>query len=376
MTAPLLILLVDDTPDDRALVVRALKKDYSDATVTEAIDAAELAQALSGTRFDLVITDYQLQWTTGLHVLAEVKRRRPDCPVLMFTATGSEEIAVEAMKNGLDDYILKSPRHFGRLTAAVRTAMERKSERRRSAMLDAHMQDLLSRLNVGVCRAGLDGKLIYFNPAFAGIFGLPPDPPDSDLSLSSLLPLPDGLLHVQADLFHDGQVRLPELQVNLRDGRNLWISLTQTLTALPGGNCVETLVEDITERKRLDLELKAKEDDLRQLQKLESIGRLAGGVAHDFNNLLTAINGYSELLLGMLGDDSHLRESLLEIRKAGARAAGLTRELLAFSRRQMLQPRKIDLNNLLLAMEPLLRGKLDDCIVFETLLEPGPMRVQ
>ncbi len=121
-----------------------------------------------------------------------------------------------------------------------------------------------------------------------------------------------------------------------------------TLTPVVGrdGNCTYLLYSsrDITERKRAENLLKDTEVQLRQLQKMESIGRLAGGVAHDFNNMLTAINGYADLLLLELPAADPLRMNAEEIKKAGNRAADLVRQLLAFSRKQILQPKVLNLN--------------------------------
>jgi hypothetical protein len=105
---------------------------------------------------------------------------------------------------------------------------------------------------------------------------------------------------------------------------------------------------DITERKQL-------EDQLRQAQKMEAVGRLAGGVAHDFNNLLTAISGHAELLMESLDGLDPRRDDVVEIRKAAERATGLTRQLPAFSRRQVLQAKVLDLNEVVANMDKLLR---------------------
>jgi CheY-like chemotaxis protein len=107
------------------------------------------------------------------------------------------------------------------------------------------------------------------------------------------------------------------------------------------------------------------EEQLRQAQKLEAIGQLAGGVAHDFNNLLTAVLGFSELLLSGLSDDDPARADVLEIQKAGERAAGLTRQLLAFSRKQILQPTILDMNGVISGMEPMLRRLLREDVSLE-----------
>jgi PAS domain S-box-containing protein len=126
---------------------------------------------------------------------------------------------------------------------------------------------------------------------------------------------------------------------------------------------------DITERKRAQEEKAKLENDLRQAQKLESVGRLAGGVAHDFNNLLTVINGYSDLVLKRLKTPDPLRSYVEEIKTAGERAASLTKQLLAFSRKQVIQPVTLDLNATIRDSVPMLQRVIGEDIVLETHLD-------
>jgi nitrogen-specific signal transduction histidine kinase/ActR/RegA family two-component response regulator len=120
----------------------------------------------------------------------------------------------------------------------------------------------------------------------------------------------------------------------------------------------------------------AQQDRLRQAQKMEAIGRLAGGVAHDFNNLLTVIAGYSDLLSAMLVQQGEVREMVEEIRKATARATSLTRQLLAFSRKQVLAPRELDLNGVVRDMEKMLRRLIGEDVEFVLSLAPAPVGVK
>ena len=121
---------------------------------------------------------------------------------------------------------------------------------------------------------------------------------------------------------------------------------------------------DITERRTL-------EEQFRQSQKMEAVGRLAGGIAHDFNNLLTVITGYGELLLGQVGEKSPLGEEVVEIKRAAERAALLTRQLLAFSRRQVLQPKVLDLNEVVFHMEKMLRRLIGEDVEFRIVFGTG-----
>jgi two-component system cell cycle sensor histidine kinase/response regulator CckA len=149
------------------------------------------------------------------------------------------------------------------------------------------------------------------------------------------------------------------------DGRTVWINDVVTVVA-EGGRPVKLrgVMIDVTDRARL-------EEQLRQSQKMEAIGQLAGGVAHDFNNILSIIGGCSDVLLSLSGLGETERGWVQEIKSAGDRAAALTRQLLAFSRRQILKPVVLDLNQVIAGMEQMLRRLLREDIELSLLLAPG-----
>lgn len=138
----LYILVIDDNPTDRLLIIRELERQFTELQITEIINTKVLAQAMAQGGFDVVITDYQLGWSDGLTVLKQLKSSYPDCPVIMFTNSGNEEIAVEAMKSGLDDYIIKAPNRYRRVPTAVHFALERAELRQRAKRLQEE-RDLL-----------------------------------------------------------------------------------------------------------------------------------------------------------------------------------------------------------------------------------------
>jgi len=163
-----------------------------------------------------------------------------------------------------------------------------------------------------------------------------------------------------------------ESEQRRKDGSIFWAEINASFLWSEDGKPIGVtgVTRDITERKRAEAEREKLWAHLAQVQKTESIGRLAGGVAHDFNNLLTVINGYSKLALGKMRAGDPLREQLQEIHKAGERAASLTQQLLAFSRKQVLQPRVLDLNRVVDEMQSMLGRLVGEDVELE--FRPNP----
>ncbi|MGH8372079.1 MAG: EAL domain-containing protein [Gammaproteobacteria bacterium] len=160
---PLCVLLADDNPDDRALVVRELSKDIPDLEVIHVVDQAQLDAAFAEARFDLVVTDFHLRWITGLDVLRLIKARFPKIPVIMFTGTATEEVAVQAMRLGLSDYVVKSPRQMVRLRRAVQTALATVGESQARQRAEDQLADALEYIEDGFILFDAEDRMVVCN---------------------------------------------------------------------------------------------------------------------------------------------------------------------------------------------------------------------
>lgn len=346
------ILLIDDDPDDRTLASRELRREFGHSEVIEIMDAPSFSEAFAKGEFDLVITDYHLGWSTGMEMLRMIKRRYPACPVIMFTGTGSQEIAVEAMKAGVTDYVVKSANHFVQLLAAVRTSLEHVESAQRTATLESRLDALLNQLDVGAFRATADGELIEASPAFLRLVGASSLLEAQEMDLPFIRLSNEQFQEFKQKFEEQGPIHDHNLRLSREGEKPIWISLTRTLNLTPQRELViDGLAEDVTERCNLEAQL-------RQSQKMESVGQLSAGLAHDFNNLLTIIQGYAGLLLSKESLGARVIEPIRQIFAAAERAANLTQQLLAFSRKQVMQPRVLDLNSIITNIGQLLRRTL------------------
>jgi PAS domain S-box-containing protein len=365
MSDPWRLLLIDDNPDDRLFVRRALAREFDVLELHEAGDAETLARAIEGGPFDLVITDYALGFTNGFIVLDTLKSRWPECPVILCSGTLSEEIAVEALRRGLDDYVLKDPQRLLRLPAAVRGAIDHARQRAAARAAERRYEALFHGAPVGLVRSLPDGRMLAANAAAARIWGYPDIEALLRVNARELYADPADRARVIATIEGREVVENFELHGRRGDGALLWVSLRVRAEKDAGGQVLhyEWSVADITERKRL-------ESELHQAQKLEAIGQLAGGVAHDFNNLLTVITGRSHLALAQLPADHALRRHIELIQTTAERAAALTRQLLAFSRKQVLEPKVLDLNAVVTGLAPMLRRLIGEDLEFAAVPAP------
>jgi two-component system cell cycle sensor histidine kinase/response regulator CckA len=484
------VLVIDDDPDHRELIIAKIRKVYPEAEFIEVVRQAMLDDVLQrGGPVDAVLTDFRLQWSDGLKVLAQVRARFPHTPVVMVTDTGSEEVAAAGMKAGLADYVLKG--HLHRLALAFKESLEKNRLRRdREEALERLRKSeeryrIISELSSDYAysyRIATDGTvtLDWITQAFTRITGYLAD----ELQTGVLLPIvhPDdrALIERGRDELLAGRPYSAEIRIVTKDRHVRWLSDVARPVWDNAQNrvvCIYGAGEDITERKRSEeeraqlireqaarAEAEASErryrslaeaipqivwtarpdghvdyhnrrwfeytglteqestgkdpwraiihpddgqghreqwaesvrtgnvfefecrfrrasdgsdrwhlcraiplrdpdgriakwfgtctdiDDqrrsgeaMRQAQKLESIGLLAGGVAHDFNNLLTGILGNTSLVLDELPAESRLRPLLENVMLASERAADLTRQLLAYSGkgRFFVQPRDL-----------------------------------
>src|SRR3989449_2775141 len=374
MHAPLHVLIVEDSEDDALLLVRELRRGGF-APAFERVDTPNaLRAALARQAWDILVADYSMPHSSGTAALALVRERGLDLPFIFVSGTIGEDTAVEAMRAGAQDYVTKG--NLKRLLPAVerelRDARERRDRKRAEATLRVTQERLrqVTASSTGVLYAtavtGETFRPTWVTENITRIMGYDPAEALGPTWWTDHLHSEDRdpvLAAVPSILSRDHLAF--EYRFRHKDGSYHWIHDEARLTRDSAGRPVEVFGSwvDITERKALEMQLL-------QAQKMEAVGLLAGGVAHDFNNVLTAIGGYAELVREDLPGEDARRHDVEEILRATERAATLTRQLLAFSRRQVLAPRVLDLNGVVAGVDNMLRRLIGADVELRTALGP------
>jgi PAS domain S-box-containing protein len=496
---PLLhVLIVEDNPLDAELMVAILKRAGFPVSFEVVDEPAAFAGALAKLNPDLILSDHNLRTWTGFDALTTLKGSGKDIPFLVVTATLGDEAAVDYIKQGAADYMLKH--RLDRLPVAVRQALRDKAHRAESERL--HEQIVSAKREWELTFDGVsdpimmldaEARILRANRAASEMAGMKfseiigrkcseivrcrdedggPCPLEATLwsgraasrdffqtdtgrwfeCAVSPRSDPDGSQKGGIVVLHeiterrkdqaatrqlaaivessgdaiigktmegviqswnrgaeklygytaeeavgqavsmlappDAEDEIPRILESVRrgeavapyetvrrrkDGSLVPVSVTVSSVLGPRGEVVgaSTITRDITERKQAERVLRDREEQLRQVSKMEAIGRLAGGVAHDFNNLLTIINGYAQLILDKCPAEHPNRAPLEQILKAGERASALTRQLLAFGRRQVMVPQVLDLGEVVQNTSKMLRRLIGEDIELVISQRPG-----
>ncbi|MDZ7641878.1 MAG: response regulator [Desulfurivibrio sp.] len=355
-----LLLLVEDDAEDAALLNELLRQQEARRYHLERVDSLAAAREfLTDRQPAVVLLDLNLPDSNGLDTVSAVHQQLPGVPLVVLTGYDDPELAQAALQAGAQDYLVKGSFDADSLLRAIRHAIVRARLEARLVASERRQQTLLQAVPDIIVEIDHDYRFSWANPAAYDFFG--PDllgraPADFLVEDCSSLELLQSLLAGRQDFIHC------EITQRRRDGKARLLAWWCRAIKDEQGRALGALAtaRDISDQRKL-------EEQLRQAQKMESVGTLAGGIAHDFNNLLTAIIGYGQIsLMGLAGDDPR-RQNLEQILAAARRGAHLTRGLLLFSRKQESDRRPVELNEIVRQMEKFLKRVIGEDM--EALLE-------
>jgi PAS domain S-box-containing protein len=349
---PIHLLIVEDSDDDAMLIQRQFRRVGTEVTARRVDTAEGLRTALRDHAPDVVICDYNMPAFSAEEALALIREDGLDVPFILVSGEVGEETAAALMKAGAHDFVLKD--RLARLVPAVERELREAADRRqrratqtalqvseeRFRLLAEHAQDIIFRY-----RRRPNPGVEYLSPAIESIVGYAPDELYADPELVFSLVEPEDRPAFEATWRHFDPTPLT-VRWRRRDGGLVF--LEQRAAAIRDADgavvAVEGILRDTSERILAEQERHRLEHQLRQNERLDSLGHLAGGVAHDFNNLLAVILGYCGIVAESLPPDHECQADVEGIRKAAERGAGLTRQLLIFSRLEPSRLERVDLN--------------------------------
>ncbi len=365
------ILIVDDEPVILDVFRRFLEGDGRELVLAGSAREAIAAGGRPGD-LDVALLDKNLGDGSGLDVARALRSAKPDVEIILVTGYASIDSAIQAMQIGAFDYVTKPISDYEALNLKVENAIEKVRMKRRQRELVAQLVESEA-LHRGVFETSTDAVLLVSpegrvedaNPAAERLYGLSRD------ELRRVVY--DDLLDEGADRARPAPgSRASPARHRRADGFTFPVEISAGELRLASGGLLVLSVRDVSERERAERARRDLEQNLRQAQKMEAVGRLAGGVAHDFSNILAVVLGYSDLLLRDLPPgDARLRECADGIVEAAHRAVGVTRQLLTLSRKKLLRPEVLSLNKVVQDLGKLLGRTLGERITLTSRLGDG-----
>ncbi len=352
MDNQLRILILEDMKSDALLMENELKDAKFKFISKRVVSREDFMAAIEELKPDLVLADYSLPKFDGMSALKLVKKNLPNTPLIVVTGAINEETAVECMKAGAVDYVLKD--RLGRLGPAVRSAVEKSQAMKEKkcaeeALLasETRYRRLFESAKEGILLLdAATGEIRDVNPFMLELLGVKRSRVlNKTLFDIGVLDDPSLLDDLFDESKEDAYIHHENLLIKRKDGKEVDIELTCNSYNMDNRRLIQCNVHDVTERKNAEIEKEKMRAQLFQAQKMEAIGTLAGGVAHDFNNLMTAIQVSSDVAMMQVEENHILHKDLKEIRLAAMRASGLIRQLLLFSRKHPMEFTSFSLND-------------------------------
>lgn len=364
------VLLVEDSADDAGLLIWELRRGRFNPESRRVATREDFVAALDEGDWDVILCDYTMPGFSGADALELLHRRGLDIPFIFVSGTLTEEMAVAAMRAGAHDYIVKD--RLKRLVPVVERELrdvaarrEQAKDRQQRAAAERRFREVLAMAPDAIIAVDVAFRITLFNRAAENLFGYSGEevigqPLDQLLPtrfitghsdhLADFAALPEGLRPMNERI---------EILGRRKDGSEFAAEAAISKLVENGQATFMAVIRDVSERRALEAQL-------RQSQRMEAVGQMTGGLAHDFNNLLTIVIGNLDLLSERLEADSQAKEMAKVALDASLRGADLTRQLLAFARRQRLEPKSFNLNERIGETIGLLRRTLGEAIEIET----------
>ena len=334
-----------------------------EVTVAQSLQSGSDRLASKG--IDAVLMHVAAANLKKLQDLGTFRTQDDSVPIVVLVSETDERLGKQAVTLGAAEYLVNETLSGELLRKTLRFAIELKQAKAVARHLESRLDDLLENTTDILFTVDLDGRVTSLNRAAEEVMGWPRSEALQKSIKHLVAPEHAGLCSRMMERILKEE-SLPHFEIAMlrNDGRRVFLEASVRVIRSNGRpEAIQGIARDVTERRNL-------ENQLRQVQKLEAIGRLSGGLAHDFNNMLCVISGHTEILSERMELNDVAIRSLAQVRKATDSAAALTRQLLAFSRKQFFHPRTMNLNAIVLETERLLERLIGEHIEFFTSLDP------